>query len=39
MRFWDTSAIVPLLLEQEATAEVAELLASDPEIVVWWGTP
>ena len=39
MRFWDTSAIVPLLLEQEATAELAELLASDPEIVVWWATP
>lgn len=39
MRFWDTSGIVPLLLEQPATARVTELLASDPEMVVWWGTP
>lgn len=38
MRFWDTSALVPLLLEQEATAEAAELLSQDPEIVAWWGS-
>lgn len=39
MRYWDTSALVPLLLEQEATPDVLELLASDPEIVAWWGSP
>jgi uncharacterized protein len=39
VRFWDTSAIVPLLLEQAATAAVVELLAEDPAMVVWWGTP
>jgi len=39
VRFWDTSALVPLLLEQEATAEVVDLLSQDPEIVAWWGTP
>lgn len=38
MRFWDTSAVVPLLLEQEATAEVAALPAADPAMAVWWGT-
>ena len=38
MRFWDTSALVPLLLEQEATGKVSELLREDPEIVAWWGT-
>jgi predicted nucleic acid-binding protein len=38
MRFWDTSALVPLLLEQEATAEVGGLLSQDPEIAAWWGT-
>ncbi|MCJ7630159.1 MAG: PIN domain-containing protein, partial [Longimicrobiales bacterium] len=38
MRFWDTSALVPLLLEQEATVEVGGLLSQDPEIVAWWGT-
>ena len=38
MRFWDTSALVPLLLEQEATAAVEGLLSEDPGIVAWWGT-
>ena len=39
MRFWDTSALVPLLLEQEATRDVEEFLAKDPDIAAWWGTP
>lgn len=39
MRFWDASGLVPLLLEQEATAEVAGLLSEDKEIAAWWGTP
>ena len=38
MRFWDTSALVPLLLEQETTAEVGELLSQDLEMAAWWGT-
>ena len=39
MRFWDTSALVPLLLDQEGTPEVRELLSEDPEMAAWWGTP
>lgn len=39
MRFWDTSALVPLLLEQPATRAVVDLLDDDPAIVAWWGTP
>ena len=39
MRFWDTSALVPLLLEQETTAEVERFLAQDPDMAAWWGTP
>lgn len=38
MRFWDTSAVVPLLLEQEATGSVTKLLSDDPGLAVWWGT-
>ena len=38
MRFWDTSAIVPLLIRQESSTRALELLADDPEMVVWWGT-
>ena len=38
MRFWDTSALVPLLLEQPTTAESGAILSEDPEIAAWWGT-
>lgn len=39
MRFWDTSAVIPLLVEEEATELVRALLSSDPEVAAWWGTP
>lgn len=39
MRFWDSSALVPLLLEQPRTARARELLGLDKELVVWWGSP
>lgn len=39
MRFWGTSALVPLLFEQESTARIREILDQDPEVVAWWGTP
>ncbi len=39
MRFWDTSALVPLLLEQPMSPRIRELLREDPEIAAWWGTP
>ena len=39
MRFWDTSAVVPLLLREPATSEVAVLFDSDSSMAVWWATP
>ena len=39
MRFWDTSALVPLLLEQEASATVRGFLDEDRAMAAWWGTP
>ena len=39
MRFWDTSALVPLLFEQESTARIRGILDQDPEMVAWWRTP
>jgi uncharacterized protein len=39
VRFWDTSGIVPLLLEQEATSLVRPVMEEDPRMVAWWGTP
>lgn len=38
MRFWDTSAIVPLIVDQPRAATARGWLAEDDEIVVWWGT-
>ncbi|MFO0581922.1 MAG: type II toxin-antitoxin system VapC family toxin [Anaeromyxobacter sp.] len=39
MRFWDASAIVPLLVHEPERARVLALLEADPELLVWWGTP
>lgn len=39
MRFWDSSALVPLLIEQDATPAVSQALAEDGELSAWWGTP
>ena len=38
MRFWDTSAILPVLVEEPASGPVARELGFDRLVVVWWGT-
>lgn len=38
MRFWDSSAIVPLLAPQAATTAMERLLDADSQMLVWWGT-
>lgn len=38
MRFWDSSAIVPLLVEEDETESRKALLRSDPGMTVWWGS-
>ena len=39
MRFWDSSAVVPLLVDEPATANLLRILESDGGLIVWWGTP
>lgn len=39
MRFWDTSALVPLLVPEESSDRLAALVREDPETAVWWITP
>lgn len=39
MRFWDSSALVPLLLNEPLSARARTLREEDEEVVVWWGTP
>ncbi len=38
MRFWDASAVVPLLLRQKASVAARTLYRRHPNVVVWWGT-
>jgi uncharacterized protein len=38
MRFWDSSAIVPLLVAESATERLQALFSQDRELVVWWTT-
>lgn len=38
MNFWDSSAIVPLLVGERMTPVVTRILASDRQVHVWWGT-
>lgn len=39
MKYWDASSIVPLLVRQSRTQDMECILAQDPAMVTWWGTP
>lgn len=38
MKFWDSSALVPLVLSQPRTAAARTALEEDPEVAAWWGS-
>ena len=38
MRFWDTSALVPLCVSEPSSRGMRRLVSADPSLVVWWGT-
>ena len=38
MIFWDSSAVVPLILEEPASGPATAILEGDPDMVVWWAT-
>jgi hypothetical protein len=38
MRFWDSSAIIPLLVTEPASRDTLEAYVHDPDVVVWWAT-
>jgi hypothetical protein len=35
VKFWDASAIVPLLVAEAATCRLQALAAEDPDMLVW----
>ncbi len=39
MKYWDSSAIVPLLVHEDGTDAAIARLREDPQLAVWWGTP
>lgn len=38
MRFWDTSAILPLVGRESFSGRIEAILAEDEGMVVWWAT-
>jgi len=38
MRFWDSSAVIPLCLKEQMSEPVRRLIKADEDIVVWWTT-
>lgn len=38
MRFWDASALVPLMIAEASSQGARVALAADDRIVTWWGT-
>ena len=38
MKFWDASAIVPLVVDEISSRRLQSLAAEDPVMLVWWGS-
>ncbi len=38
MRFWDSSAIIPLCLKEKTSEAMRRLIKEDEDVVVWWTT-
>jgi predicted nucleic acid-binding protein len=38
MKFWDSSALIPLLVPEAMSSATQDVFKRDPVIVVWWAT-
>jgi predicted nucleic acid-binding protein len=38
MKFWDSSAIIPLCVKEGASEAIKGLMKGDEDVVVWWTT-
>lgn len=38
MKYWDASAVVPLLVAEASSASIQGVVQDDPAMVTWWGT-
>ena len=39
MKFWDSSAMIPLLLEEPRSGLLRAIAAADGSIAIWWASP
>jgi len=39
VKFWDSSAIVPLVTDEPGRERLLSLLEQDPVMAIWWATP
>lgn len=39
MNFWDSSALLPLLVTEAASGATRQYLEAQPEMAIWWATP
>jgi len=39
VKFWDSSALVPLLLEEPRSGLMREVAAADGSLAIWWASP
>jgi len=39
VRFWDSSAVMPLLVQEATSEKIERILRLDSEMVLWWATP
>ncbi len=38
MKFWDSSAVVPLIVREPESSVLEAIAKADQKLVVWWGT-
>ena len=38
MKFWDSSALLPLLVKEATSTVIQKFFDEDEEVAVWWGT-
>jgi predicted nucleic acid-binding protein len=38
VRYWDSSALLPLLIQEPTTSVIQALVVSDRELLTWWAT-
>jgi hypothetical protein len=38
MIFRDSSAVLPILISEAASAQIADIFREDTTMIVWWGT-